>query len=174
MSLTLNIPTVETERLILRNYRESDLDAVAAFNQTERSHWIGGPKNRHECWRVIIGIIGHWALRGYGLWMIEEKATGKQAGAAGIIHHEGWDEPELGWHLYDGFEGKGIAYEAALAARTYAAQNFGITAPISHIDPKNTRSVALAKRLGATFECEGEVIGHPCHIYRHPMTEASA
>ncbi|MGR3648106.1 MAG: GNAT family N-acetyltransferase [Shimia sp.] len=172
---SFTIPTVETDRLILRAFSEADLDAVFAFNQTERSHWVGGPKEtRHECWRVIIGILGHWAVRGYGFWMIEEKATGTQAGGVGILHHEGWDEPELGWHLYEGFEGKGIAYEAALAARTYAANNFAIPAPISYFDPENTRSVALAKRLGATLEREGEVIGHACHVYRHPVTEVAA
>jgi RimJ/RimL family protein N-acetyltransferase len=172
---SFTIPTVETDRLILRAFSEADLDAVFAFNQTERSHWVGGPKEtRHECWRVIIGILGHCAVRGYGFWMIEEKATGTQAGGVGILHHEGWDEPELGWHLYEGFEGKGIAYEAALAARTYAANNFAIPTPISYIDPENTRSVALAKRLGATLEREGEVIGHACHVYRHPVTEVAA
>ncbi|WP_270726553.1 GNAT family N-acetyltransferase [Shimia sp. Alg240-R146] len=174
MSLSLNIPAVETDRLILRGYRESDLDAVFAFNQGERSHWVGGPKTtRHECWRVIIGVVGHWALRGYGLWMVEEKATGKQCGGVGIINHVGWREPELGWHVFDGFEGKGIAYEAALAARTYAAQNFNVPAPISYIRHDNHRSIALAERLGATLECEGELTGKPCLIYRHPVTEAA-
>ena len=172
MSLTLNIPTVETERLILRNYRESDLDAVAAFNQTERSHWIGGPKNRHECWRVIIGIIGHWALRGYGLWMIEEKATGKQAGAVGIIHHEGWDEPELGWSFLESAGGKGYATEAAIAVLAYERERLGKTGVVSYIKTDNAPSIRVAERMGA-FDDKDTKAPWPDHlVYRHPEAQA--
>ena len=93
-------------------------------------------------------------------------------GGIAIIKHEGWSEPELGWHIFEGFEGKGFAVEAALEIRRFAAREWGITAPISHIAADNERSIALAKRLGASFERVGEVVGHPCHIYRHPKTEA--
>jgi RimJ/RimL family protein N-acetyltransferase len=170
--MTLDIPTIETENLILRAPRESDLDAMAVFSQSERSHWVGGPKNRHGTWRVLIGMLGHWAVRGYGLWHIEEKATGTSVGAAGIINHEGWQEPELGWHVYDEFEGKGLAFEATLAARQSAAEKFGLNSVISYIDPANIRSVALAKRLGATYECDAILLDEPCQIYRHPKLEA--
>nr|WP_235915963.1 GNAT family N-acetyltransferase [Thalassovita mangrovi] len=60
----------------------------------------------------------------------------------------------------------------ALAARDYGARHFGLTAPISYIVPDNARSKALAERLGARFEREGAVMGHACHVYRHPKAEA--
>ncbi|MBR9652130.1 GNAT family N-acetyltransferase [Thalassovita aquimarina] len=173
MSLSLNIPTVETERLILREMRESDLDVIAEFFESDRSHFVGGPKSRGESWRVISGVLGHWLLRGYGMWLVEERVSGQPVGGVGHLNPEGWDEPELGWHLYTGHEGKGYAYEAALAAREYGARHFGLTAPISYIDPANTRSKALAERLGARFEREGEVLGHACHVYRYPETEGA-
>ncbi len=166
--MTGTIPTLETDRLILRAARASDLDAMATFMTSPRSEMIGGPKTRHETWRGLIGTLGHWMIRGYGTWVIEDKASGQPAGMAGIINHEGWDEPELGWHVYDGFEGKGIAFEAAQTARAYAAENFGLDGVISYIDAANTRSLALAKRLGASYERDGAVVGHPCHVYRHP------
>ncbi|SEQ13352.1 GNAT family N-acetyltransferase [Thalassovita taeanensis] len=172
-ALPLPIPTVETDRLILRAPRASDLDTMADFYADDRSRFVGGPKTRHETWRSLIGMIGHWAIFGYGFWVIEDKATGHPFGGVGIINHEGWDEPELGWHLYAGAEGKGIGHEAALAARDHAARHFGIPAPISYIDPANTRSLALAKRLGATFERDGDVMGTPCHIFRHPAAGAA-
>ena len=162
------IPTLETENLILRAPRADDLDAIAEFYQTTRSHMVGGPKDRHDSWRVLCTSLGHWALRGYGMWHVVEKSSGTSVGSVGIINHEGWDEPELGWHVYDGFEGKGYAFEAAKVACTYAADHFGLDAVISYIDPTNSRSLALAKRLGATFERDGQVMGHPCHVYRHP------
>lgn len=167
-----SIPTVHTEKLILRAVHPDDLDAMAAFSASPRSHAVGGPKNRHDTWRVLIGMLGHWAVRGYGMWHVEDRATGTSAGAVGFINHEGWDEPELGWHVYDGFEGKGIAFEAASAARAYGARNFGLNGVISYIDADNTRSIALARRLGATFEREGALLGQPCHVYRHPRMEA--
>ncbi|MFY0679667.1 MAG: GNAT family N-acetyltransferase [Thalassovita sp.] len=173
MPQTRSIPVLETERLILRGPQYSDLDAMAAFNASPRSHFIGGPKDRADTWRSLIGMLGHWQIRGYGFWMLEDKATQQTAGALGIINHEGWDEPELGWHLYDAFEGKGYAFEGATAARTYAAKTWGIAAPISYIDPANTRSIALATRLGAVFERDGVVVGHPVHVYRHPKTEVA-
>ena len=119
--------------------------------------------------------IGHWALRGYGMWMIEHRATGTAAGRVGMILNDGWDEPELGWHIYDGFEGKGYAYQAALAARDHAARHFGLDGVISYIDATNTRSLHLAERLGARFERDGTVVGTPCQVWRHPrIGEAAA
>ncbi|MFY0617357.1 GNAT family N-acetyltransferase [Shimia sp.] len=171
MSLKLDIPVVETNRLVLRAPREDDLDVIANFFASERSQYVGGPKNRAESWRVISGHLGHWVVRGYGMWLVADKATDTAVGSVGPWNPEGWDEPELGWHLYEGHEGKGYAFEAAVAAKEYAAAHFGIPAPISYIDPTNSRSVALATRLGATFEREGEVMGKPCHVYRHPKTE---
>ncbi|KPA23274.1 hypothetical protein shim_04690 [Shimia sp. SK013] len=168
---SVTIPTVETDRLILRAHRVEDLPEMAAFFAGPRAKFIGGTMTEGECWRGMMRGAGHWVLRGYGLWHIEEKATGKLAGWSGIIHHIEWPEPELAWTLFDGFEGKGVAYEAALAARAYAAQHFGLNRLISLIAPENTRSLALAKRLDATFEGEQTVNGYDCHAYRHPQVE---
>jgi len=97
--------------------------------------------------------------------------TGAWLGRTGFIFAAGWDEPELGWALAAEAEGHGIAYEATLAARTHAAQHLGLTRPISYIRPDNTRSIALAERLGATFESDTTFLGKPCHVYRHPTLE---
>lgn len=166
--LTVKIPEIHTDRMVLRAPAEADLDRVAAFFTSERSHIIGGPFTRSESWKFISGSLGHWILRGYGFWHIHHKEDGRMIGACGFINREGWDEPELGWHLHDGYEGKGYAFEAVTAARHYGATMFGLDAPISYIAPDNDRSRALAKRLGATFEREGNLLGHNVHVYRHP------
>lgn len=162
------IPTLETDRLILRAPVAADLDDMATFYTSPRSAFIGGPKDRHETWRVMCGGIGHWYFRGYGMWTLHHKAADRACGACGFLNHEGWDEPELGWNLHDGFEGQGLAQEAALAARAHGAAHFGLNGVISYIDPDNARSIALADRLGARYERDGEVMGHRCHVYRHP------
>lgn len=168
MTIAPHAPTIDTDDLILRGYAEPDFEAFAAFAASDRSKFVGGPQTRWESWRSFMAGIGHWMLRGYGMWMVEHRSSGQVAGRVGMINNDGWDEPELGWHIYDGFEGRGYAHQACLAARTYACENFGLDAVISYIDPINTRSLALAKRLGAVFEREGELLAKPCHIYRHP------
>ncbi len=166
--MTLQIPVLETDRLILREPRESDFDTVAEFAASPRTSYIGGPADRFGAWQGLLAQLGHWALRGYGLWMIELKDTGETVGRTGVIRHDGWPEPELGWIIFEGQEGKGYAKEAAEAARLYAATEWGFDRLISQIHPENGRSISLALRLGAHPEQESTLLGEPCVIYRHP------
>jgi RimJ/RimL family protein N-acetyltransferase len=165
--LAFAIPVLVTERLRLREPRESDLAAMAAFGAGPRSHFIGGPQGRRDAWRGLLANIGHWALRGYGFWSVDT-AQGEFVGRVGVIFHDGWPEPELAWHLFDGFEGRGFAHEAALAARADAKTRLGLGPLISMVDPENARSIALAQRLGARLERTDPGNGKPFHIFRHP------
>ena len=166
---TFAIPTLETERMFLRAMRADDIEAEIAFFQTERSRSVGGPIPANQVWRAVAGMNGHWALRGYGFWALEEKTTGTYLGRAGLWNPHPWPEPEIGWTLMQPAEGKGFAHEAALAARAYAYDTLGWTTAISLILAGNTRSEALAGRLGARLE--GEYL-HPTvgamNIWRHP------
>ena len=168
MTLSVAIPTLQTERLILRAPGEADLPAITAFRASDRTAFIGGPKDAMQVWDGFLMQIGHWALRGYGWWIIEDRATGTVAGRTGVSFRPNYPEPELGWHIFDGFEGQGYAFEAALAARRHAQTAMGLGPLISMIDPENIRSLALAKRIGATFERMGEIDGQVCQIWRHP------
>lgn len=166
------IPTLTTERLILRAPMMGDFDALADFLAHDNSRWIGGPHNRDAAWRGFCGALGHWHLRGYGMWLVALKSDNTPVGRVGFINQMGWDEPELGWHVFPDFEGKGLAYEAALAARAHGPQ-FGIPAPISYVNADNKRSCALAERLGATVERTRAFYGEPTLVYRHPTTGAA-
>lgn len=167
--LRVTVPVIETERLILREPRLSDLAAITAFGASDRSRFVGGPMDEVGSWNALMILMGHWVARGFGWWMVEEKATGAVAGRVGVGHHLDWPEPELGWHLYEGFEGRGIAYEAALAARNFAQNRMGLGPLISLIHPENHGSRRLAERLGAVVEREDFVLrGEPAMIYRHP------
>lgn len=169
---SFSIPTVETERLILRAPQLDDLPAMTGFFATERSHMVGGPKDEFECWTSLSNRLGHWALRGFGLWHLTEKSSGAFVGWAGMIDAPGWAEPELGWALMSEAEAKGLGFEAATAARNYAARHQGLNGVISYIAHGNDRSRALAKRLGATLEIErAELLGKHAQIWRHPQID---
>lgn len=166
--MTDHIPVVETPRLRLRAPKMDDLAPLTAFYATDRSHMIGGPQDERNVHRMMLSTIGSWALKGHGMWHIADKDTDEMLGSTGIIFAPGWHEPELGWSVFAGAEGRGIAFEAAQAARNYAAQNLGHDGVISYIAPSNTRSAALATRLGAVLEREDTFLDAPVHVYRHP------
>lgn len=149
---TLTIPTLETDRLILRAPKSSDFEAYATFCASPRSAGVGGPYTRGQAFDRMSALFGHWHLRGFGRWMVADKTDDTPLGIVGLYFPEGWPEPEIAWSLFDSAEGKGIALEAALASRSYAYDVLGWSTAISCAMPDNTRSVALAKRMGAVEE----------------------
>lgn len=165
----LPIPVLETERLTLREPRESDFTAALAFNDSPRNVFVGGMLERRWIWRGVLANIGHWALRGYGFWAVEDRATGRFCGHVGLWYPEGWMEPEVGWVLMDHAEGRSIAHEAATEARRYAYDMLGWQTAVSMIDPANDRSIRLAQRMGCRFEgTYSHVRLGPMEIWRHP------
>ncbi|MFC2970378.1 GNAT family N-acetyltransferase [Acidimangrovimonas pyrenivorans] len=169
------IPVLETERLVLRGPKPADFEPIATFFADEERAWgFGGAIDRPEAWRWFASMIGHWALRGYGFWVITDKADGTPLGITGLWEPEGWPEPKLGWGVFEGAEGRGIAYEAAMAARAHAYDTLGLPALSSNIFPGNGRSIALAERMGPRFEREYDNVKHGRElVYRHPRPEAA-
>ncbi len=170
-------PVLETERLILRAPQGSDFDGWTAFATSERSRFIGGPHDRAVAWRAWGHVIGHWAMRGYGMFVLADRtAPDAPLGMAGPWYPEGWPEREVGWTLWtDGAEGKGLAREAAKAALCYVFDTLGWDTAVSYIRPENARSIALAERLGARRDRGASCPdGKSCLVYRHPAPEAPA
>lgn len=163
----LPIPTLTTARLVLREPREADFATMLAFSESPRAAFVGGAIGRQWVWRSHLANIGHWALRGYGFYSVETQA-GDFVGRIGVILHDGWPEPELAWHLYEGFEGQGFGHEAALAAKGDYHARISQAPLISMIDVGNTRSEALALRLGARFERTETDEDGTVKFYRHP------
>lgn len=143
------IPELETPRLRLRGPKEGDFEIFSRFYESERSRMVGGPLAPEQSWRSLAALWGHWMLRGYGRWMVELRSDAQLVGNIGLWYPQGWPEAEIGWTLFEGAEGKGIAFEAAQACRNYAYAQLQWNTVISAIAPTNHRSLALAKRLGA-------------------------
>ncbi|MBT9384759.1 GNAT family N-acetyltransferase [Pseudooceanicola sp. CBS1P-1] len=171
----MHIPRLETARLVLRGPEARDLDVLAAFYASERSAFVGGPKDRAQTWRQLGTEIGHWALKGFGRWMVELRSTGETVAMVGLWAPEGWPEAEIGWDVMNGHEGQGYATEAARAARAFAYDVLGWTTAISLVAPGNGGSARLAARLGAapdgqwTHDAFGRL-----DIWRHPGPDALA
>jgi len=133
-------------------------DEVTRF--TARTHL-----SRMEAWRHLATMVGHWHLRGFGMWGVEVLANGKLVGRVGFHEPDGWPDFELAWTIGREFWGKGYATEAARAALEYAFKEMGRDHVISLIDPANVRSIAVAERLGESVEGDVEVGGHRLLIY---------
>lgn len=172
--LKVQIPVIETERLRLRAPQESDLPAVIAFMGSDRARFVGGPLPPHQAFKSFTSALGHWLLRGFGFWTVADRETDTPLGRVGFLYGEGWHEPELGWQMFAAGEGRGMACEAARAARAYGAAKLGLDGVISYVDPANTRSRALAERLGCTHERDVTFFGTPgIGLWRHPRGAAA-
>jgi RimJ/RimL family protein N-acetyltransferase len=158
---------IETERLVLRTFRESDTDAYAEMvGDAEVMRFLGGKvMSRQEAWRNMAMVLGHWGLRGYGFWAVEERESGEMIGRVGCWRPEGWPALEVGWTLRRAYWGRGYATEAARASLEHAFDALGETHVVSLIDPNNSASIRVAERLGERPEGEWEVFGIKVLIY---------
>lgn len=160
--------TLETQRLLLRWFRETDFDEYLAICQDpEVMRFLGDGTLMSEIdtWRQMASIMGHWYFRGYGLWAVEEKQSGKVIGRIGLIEPGGWPGFELGWTLARNQWGKGYATEGASRALKYAFTEMGRDHVISCIAPENIASIRVAERLGEKLEGKTELMGREIFIY---------
>jgi RimJ/RimL family protein N-acetyltransferase len=145
------IPRLETERLLLREYRPEDFEAfVAIMADPEVARYLPGglPLNRMETWRFVTSCIGAWTMRGYGAWAVERKSDHAMMGRIGLINPDGWPGLEVGWTLGRPYWGQGYATEAALISLDYAFLTQPIAEVISTIHPENKASQGVAKKIG--------------------------
>ncbi len=163
--MNLDWPALETERLILRPWKPEDFAPYARFSADEESMRYlgrdGKPTDAAETWRTICLFIGHWYLRGYTLWAVEEKATGEFVGRVGPWKPEGWPDLEIGWAVDRSRWGRGYATEAARAAADWVHRTLGADRVVHLIHERNIRSIRVAEKLGArrdgTFRLFGTV-----------------
>jgi len=149
---------LKTERLILRPFTLEDFEPLAAmYADTTVMQFLaldGKPMSRFDAWRALAGIMGHWTLRGFGLFAIEERATGRFVGRAGPWEPEGWPDFEIGWALRSECWERGYATEAVKRCLEYAFTELDRAHISSFIAPGNARSIRVAERVGERLEGE--------------------
>ena len=164
----ISIPTITTERLELRAFRADDLDAFATLNadpEVVKYLGAGKPWSREETWMQMAAFLGHWELRGYGLWAVEERASRQFIGRIGLLNPEGWYRLELAWTLTRSRWGNGFATEGARAALEYAFNVVKLDHIVSLIDSRNQPSIRVAERLGERLEERIELHGKDVCVY---------
>jgi len=160
---------IETARLRLRPWKESDFASFARYySDPDNARFVGGQKDPDRAWRHMALQVGHWQLKGFGYWAIDEKETAAFVGSAGFWQSPGWPELELGYWLMKEQQGKGYALEACRRCIEHAREVLCARSLVSYIHPRNEPSIRLAKRLGAVYDGEIELASHGPHgVYRH-------
>lgn len=160
---------LETERLILRQWREADFETFAAyFSNEETAKYVGGKKTREEAWRLMAAYIGHWHLKGFSYLAVQEKESNNIAGCIGLWKSDPWPELEMGYWFLKEKQGKGYATEAGLCMKNFAFETVRSNTLVSYIDPTNTPSRKLSERLGGIHEQNIQLLNFGEHcVYRY-------
>lgn len=149
MATAIEIPLIETERLLLRKPAFADFEEYRKLMMSPRARYMGGPYDERGAWGLFSHDVAGWTLFGHGALMVERRSDGACIGQVGISHGPLFPEKELGWLLYEGFEGQGYATEAAAALRDWAFRELRLESLVSYFHPDNARSQAVARRLSA-------------------------
>ena len=170
MPEALSIPTLETERLLLRPFTQDDFESLSIIladpEVAAGATYSGEPATRAQAWNWLCMMLGHWHLRGFGIWAVEEKDTGQFIGRIGLQLLEGFSEPELVWMLARSAWGKGYATEGVAAAIQFAFSFLDLPGISAVIKTENRPSIRLAERLCMSLEGEIDREGRAFFEYR--------
>jgi RimJ/RimL family protein N-acetyltransferase len=171
------VPELRTERLLMRAFRYDDYERwVEIMKVPGVGLGLGKPDGLtpHEAWLDMAVLSGHWRLRGFGHWALEELETGELIGRAGLYHPPDWPGMEVGWTVARDHWGKGYAPEAARAACAWAHDQLGARHILSLIAPDNAQSIRVAEKLGETLEGRHSTRGFDLLVYGADLPLGSA
>ena len=163
----IDIPTLVTERLVLRPYGLADVERLAAFMATERARYMGLRSGGAEAWFKFAVELAQWPLHGHGGLAVTLREDGALVGRVVVQRRPDYPEPEMGWIALDGHEGRGLMAEAAGALRDWVRRHAALPSLVSYVAPGNARSMALAERLGATRDDAARGPAPGIVVFRH-------
>jgi len=169
-------PVIETQRLLLRQHRLSDLaERIPLTADPDFMRFVGGVYDRQENWARMMRYIGHWIALGYGLFAVEERATGRYVGNVGLARFErdlGADFdpcPEAAWWLAPSAVGLGYATEGMIAVIDWYERTFGPSRMVCIIDAENIASQRVGARLGFTAYRQAQTRGQDVTLFERPL-----
>jgi RimJ/RimL family protein N-acetyltransferase len=169
----VEVPILETSRLRLRGHRLDDfVHSAAMWADAVVTRFIGGqPLTEEEAWTKFLRYAGHWALLGFGYWVVEEKAAGTFVGEIGFADFKRDVQPslkgvpEIGWVLASQAHGKGYATEAVRAAVAWGDAHFQSPRTACIIAPENLASIRVAVKCGYKGPQRAFYKGKPTLMY---------
>lgn len=159
--------TLSTDRLILRPQTFEDFERYAQLMASSRATGMGGPFEQRAAWALFCQDAAQWQFFGHGALMIDDQQTRRCLGQVGINHGPLFPEKELGWFIYDGYEGNGYATEAAHALKHWAVETLRLGSLVSYVTPANTRSAAVAERIGGVLDSRADRPDAQDLVYRY-------
>ena len=165
-------PVLHTQRLTLRAPVMADFPAYAAFWASDRTAYMGGPRDAAGAWFWFCHDVAQWALLGHGALMADLTASGETVGQVGLNGGPKFPETELGWQVYHGHEGQGYATEAAGALRDWAFASLPVPSLVSYIDADNAASIRVAQRLGAALDAAAPRPDPEDLVWRHARRDS--
>ena len=171
------VPVIQTERIRLRPHTIDDFASMARmWGDPETNRYIGGkPPTQEETWARLLRYAGHWALLGFGYWLVEEKTSRDYVGEVGFSdYRRDMDPPlrevlEVGWVLSKAKQGKGYATEAVLAALDWGRKYWGSATVACIIHPDHCRSITVAEKCGFGSRQHGTYKGAPTIILERTL-----
>ena len=170
------VPVIETDRLRLRGHALDDFTNVGAlWADADVTRYIGGrPQTTEEAWARLLRYVGHWALLGFGYWLVEEKGSGDFVGEVGFADYKRDLQPplngvpEIGWVITPAKQGKGYATEAVPAALKWGREHWGAVPVACIMHPDHAASLNVADKCGFVTRGLGSYKGSPTLIlYRN-------
>ena len=155
-----NPSVIDTERLRLRMFRDSDLDNLAAlFADPDVMRYVGNgqPTDRIEAQMALTSVVAHWERHGFGRWAIEDKQTNEFLGYGGLRSLSG--TPEVVYHLAKRHWGKGLATETARACLQFGFNKKGFDRIVAIAKPENAASIHVMQKVGMHFEMQASYYG---------------
>jgi len=146
------------------------------WGDAEVTRYIGGrPFPPDEVWTKVLRYIGHWALLGFGFWVIREQATGRFVGEVGFADFKRDIQPslegsvEIGWALAPWAHGKGFATEAVQGALGWGARHLAGRRTVCLISPENVASIRVAQKCGYREFHRGTYKGAPTLLFERDV-----
>lgn len=173
----VEVPVIDTERLRLTAFDERHFEAYAAMlGDPTSTRFVGDgePLDRMNAWRSMAMLLGHWQLRGFGMWAMELRETGEFIGRVGLHEPEGWPALEIGWMLRAEQRRQGYATEGARVALEFGFRTLRAEKLVSLIRADNSAAERVARRLGGRQATTIDFLGGATLVYVYHPPEADA